>query len=69
MQPPEDVKSLQSFVGLVKYLTRYSAHLATITAPLRELMKKDQVAYVLYGAQSMILHSLQSYKKYVLLVC
>ena len=45
MQPPEDVKSLQSFLGLVNYLTRYSARLATITAPFRELTKK-QVAYV-----------------------
>ena len=45
MQPPEDVKSLQSFLGLVNYLTRYSARLATITAPLRELTKKE-VAYV-----------------------
>lgn len=45
MQPPEDVKSLQSFLGLVNYLTRYSAYLATITSPLRELTKKD-VAYV-----------------------
>jgi len=45
MQPPEDVKSLQSFVGLANYLTRYSARLATITAPLPELTKKE-VAYV-----------------------
>ena len=45
MQPPEDVKSLQSFLGLVKYLTRYLACLATITAPFHELTKK-QVAYV-----------------------
>lgn len=34
MQPPKDVKSLQSFLGLVNYLTRYSARLATIAAPL-----------------------------------
>ena len=45
MQPPKDVKSLRSFLGLVNYLTRYSARLATITAPLRELTKKE-VAYV-----------------------
>ena len=45
MQPPEDIKSLQSFLGLVNYLTRYSAHLATITSPLHELTKKE-VAYV-----------------------
>lgn len=45
MQSPEDVKSLQSFLGLVNYLTRYSGPLATITAPLRELTKKE-VAYM-----------------------
>ena len=41
MQPPEDVKSLQSFLGLVNYPTRYSGRLATITAPLCELTKKE----------------------------
>ena len=34
MKPPEDVKSLQSFLGLVNSLARYSKRLATITAPL-----------------------------------
>jgi len=41
MQPPSNVKDLQSFLGLVNYLTRYSSRLATITAPLRELTKAD----------------------------
>ena len=41
MKPPEDVKSLQSFLGLVDYLTRYSGRLATLSAPLRDLTKKD----------------------------
>ena len=43
MKPPEDVKSLQSFLGLVNYLTRYSGRLATLSAPLRDLTKKDTV--------------------------
>ena len=30
MKPPEDVKSLQSFLGLVNYPMRYSGHLATL---------------------------------------
>ena len=30
MKPPEDVKSLQSLLGLVNYLMRYSGHLATL---------------------------------------
>lgn len=45
MKPPENAKDLQSFLGLVNYLTRYSSSLATITAPLRELTKKE-IAYV-----------------------
>ena len=45
MQPPDDVKSLQNFLGLVNYLTRYSAHLANITSLLREFTEKV-VAYI-----------------------
>jgi hypothetical protein len=41
MQPPEDVKTLQSFLGLVSYLTRYSGRLATLSSPLRDLTKQD----------------------------
>ena len=43
MKLPEDVKSLQSFLGLFNYLTRYSGRLATLSAPLRDLTKKDTV--------------------------
>lgn len=45
MKPPTNIKDLQSFLGLVNYLTRYSGKLATITAPLRELTKKE-IAYI-----------------------
>ena len=41
MKPPKNVKSLQSFLGLVNYLTRYSGRLATLSAPLKDLTKKD----------------------------
>ena len=41
MQPPEDVKTLQNFLGLVSYLTRYSGRLATLSSPLRDLTKQD----------------------------
>jgi hypothetical protein len=44
MKPPEDAKSLQSFLGLLSYLTRYSGHLSTLSSPLRDLTKND-VAY------------------------
>ena len=45
MKPPGNDKDLQSFPGLVNYLTRYSSQLATITASLRELTKKE-IAFV-----------------------
>lgn len=45
MAPPENRKDLQSFLGLVNYLTRYSGRLASITAPLRDHTKKD-IAYI-----------------------
>jgi hypothetical protein len=44
MKQPEDAKSLQSFLGLVSYLKRYSGRLATLSSPLSDLTKKD-VAY------------------------
>jgi len=43
MEAPKDTKNLQSFLGLVNYLTRYSGQLATLTAPLRELTKKESL--------------------------
>ena len=45
MKPPEDVKTLQSFLGLANYLSRYSGRIATLSAPLRELTKKDSAYY------------------------
>jgi len=43
IEAPKDTKNLQSFLGLVNYLTRYSGQLATLTAPLRELTKKESL--------------------------
>ena len=45
MAPPENRKDRQGFLGIVNYLTRYSGRLASITAPLRDLTKKD-IAYI-----------------------
>ena len=39
---PSNIKSLQSFLGLVNFSLRFVPHLATITNPLRKLLKKDQ---------------------------
>ena len=43
MEAPTDLKDLQSFLGLVKYLNRYSNNLAQISEPLQRLCKKDTV--------------------------
>ena len=41
MKSPDHARNLQSFLGLVNSLTRYSSQLAAITAPFRELPKKE----------------------------
>jgi len=41
MKPPENLQDLQSFLGLVKYLNRFSPAQADLTAPLRVLCKKN----------------------------
>ena len=43
MEAPTDLKDLQSFLGLVKYLNRYSPNLVQISEPLQRLCKKDTV--------------------------
>ena len=40
MKPPENLQDLQSFLGLVNYLNRFSPALADLKAPLRTLCKK-----------------------------
>ena len=42
MEPSDDAKNLQSYLGLMSNLTRYSSQLAAITAPFRELKKRKQ---------------------------
>ena len=41
MKPPENLQDLQSFLGLVNYLNRFSPALADLTVPLRALCKKN----------------------------
>lgn len=41
MEAPSDVKQLQSFLGMVNYINRFSPRLANLTAPLRDLLKHD----------------------------
>jgi len=41
MDKPNDVKDLQSFLGLANYLSRFTPHLADVLAPLCDLHKQD----------------------------
>ena len=41
IQTPQNAKELQTLLGMVNYLNRFSLKLAEITAPLRELLKKN----------------------------
>ena len=41
MDAPKDRSELETILGMVTYLTRFSPNLATLTAPLRNLLKKD----------------------------
>ena len=41
MTAPTDVKELQTFLGLANYLGRFTPHLATVSAPLRDLCNTD----------------------------
>ena len=41
MDLPEDVETMQSFLGLVNYLKRFSPRLAELSEPLREVCRQD----------------------------
>ena len=41
MQPPENLTELQSFMGMINYLNKFTPVIAQISDPLRQLMKKE----------------------------
>ena len=41
MKPPQSLQELQTLLGMANYLGRFTKSLATITSPLRQLLKKD----------------------------
>ena len=41
MPPPDCKKQVQSFIGMVNYLSRFSAHLSELVEPIRELSKEN----------------------------
>ncbi|KAE8285776.1 hypothetical protein D5F01_LYC15444 [Larimichthys crocea] len=43
MPPPEDKQSLQRLLGMTKFLAQHIPNEASLTAPLRQLLKKDAV--------------------------
>ena len=61
IKPPQNLQNLQSYLGLVNYLSRFSPRLAEITAPLRELCKK----YTVFAWESSQQQSFDPIKKLV----
>ena len=41
MQAPEDKHSVQRLLGMVNYVAKFAPSVSEVTAPLRELLKKD----------------------------
>ena len=40
MPPPCNKKEVQSFIGMINYLTKFSPHLTKLSEPVRELIKE-----------------------------
>ena len=40
MPPPQSKKQVQSLIGMINYLSKFSAHLSELVEPIRELAKK-----------------------------
>ncbi|KAL0194540.1 hypothetical protein M9458_008112, partial [Cirrhinus mrigala] len=41
MQPPQSKPELETILGMVNYLARFTPHLSEVNAPLRQLLKQD----------------------------
>ena len=60
MPPPQLKKQVQSFIGMVNYLSKFSARLSELAGLIHELSKEE---YHLTGDQSMMKHLVSSRKK------
>ena len=40
MPPPQSKKQVQSFIGMINYLSKFSAHLSELAEPIHELAKE-----------------------------
>ena len=41
MKPPQNTKELKTFLGFIQYLGKFMPNMATVSAPLRELLEKN----------------------------
>lgn len=41
MQPPQSKPELETLLGMVNYLARFTPHLSEVNPPLRQLLKQD----------------------------
>jgi hypothetical protein len=44
MKPPTDITTLQSFLAMAYYTGRFLPNLSSMTAPLRDLVKKEDIS-------------------------
>ena len=41
MQPPQNTKELKTFLGFMQYIAKFIPNMASVSAPLRELLEKQ----------------------------
>ena len=65
MKQPSDAKGLQSFLGMVNYLHRYSPYLLELTVPLSDICKQSSELVCNDGTHA---PSIKSKRRYALLI-
>jgi hypothetical protein len=58
MPPPTDVSAVRSFLGMVNQMAKFSSSLAELSAPIRDLLRKDR-AWVWDSAQQSAFESVK----------
>ena len=57
MPPPCNKKEVQSFIGMINYLTTFSPHLTELSEPVRELIRKRYLSTGAWNTRNHLRHS------------